>query len=137
MPMYQYLAALYATSPSGGVRFVFFSLYPRVSFALLTPHRGYFFAASPCGEAPDLACLSAGWRFTNGKFGGLAPASRQASEASGIGEPAAKELRQVVERQSRGTPAKRKNNPNPERSERVTARHGGLSRRNFSVDGKT
>ena len=31
----------YATPPSGGGRFVF-SLYPRVSFALLTPHRGYF-----------------------------------------------------------------------------------------------
>ena len=35
-----------------------------------------FFAASPCGEAPDLACLTAVWRFTNGKLGGLLPASR-------------------------------------------------------------
>ncbi len=41
MPVHQYEASLYATPPSGGVRFVF-SLYPRVSFALLTPHRGYF-----------------------------------------------------------------------------------------------
>ena len=41
MPVHQYEASLYATPPSGGVRFVF-ALYPRVSFALLTPHRGYY-----------------------------------------------------------------------------------------------
>ena len=41
MPVHQYEASLYATPPSGGVRFIF-ALYPRVSFALLTPHRGYY-----------------------------------------------------------------------------------------------
>ena len=41
MPMLQCLASLCATPPSGGVQFVF-ALYPRVSFALLTPHRGYY-----------------------------------------------------------------------------------------------
>ncbi|MBQ3218834.1 MAG: hypothetical protein IJB33_08185, partial [Akkermansia sp.] len=58
--MYQYLAALYATPPSGGVRFVFFAIptgFVRVAHS--TPW--LFFAASPCGEAPDLACLTAGW----------------------------------------------------------------------------
>ncbi len=54
MPRHQHVASLYATPPSGGVRFVFFRyshgfgasslrfLRPHRSFALLTPHRGYF-----------------------------------------------------------------------------------------------
>ncbi len=37
----------------------FFWAIPTVS-PLARLHRGLFYAASPCGEAPDLACLSAG-----------------------------------------------------------------------------
>ena len=72
MPMYQYLAALYATPPSGGVRFVFFAIptglglrvfafFAHTGRSLSRLQHGLFFAASPCGEAPDLACLTAGW----------------------------------------------------------------------------
>jgi len=70
--MYQYLVALYATPPSGGVRFVFFAIPTVWGFesSLSSPTQvvrvahstpWLFFAASLCGEAPDLACLTAGW----------------------------------------------------------------------------
>ena len=58
MPVHQYEASLYATPPSGGVRFVF-ALYPRVSFALLTPHRGYFMPPRHTARLTNSARLSA------------------------------------------------------------------------------
>ena len=50
MPMFQYLASLCATPPSGGVRFALCAIatgFVRVAHS--TPW--LFFAASPCGEA--------------------------------------------------------------------------------------
>ena len=52
MPAHQYESSLYATPPSGGVRFVFCAIptgFVRVAHS--TPWLLY--AASPCGEAPD------------------------------------------------------------------------------------
>ena len=53
MPVHQYEASLYATPPSGGVRFVFCAIptgFVRVAHS--TPWLLY--AASPCGEALEL-----------------------------------------------------------------------------------
>ena len=70
MPTHQFITLLYATPPSGGVRFVF-SLYPRVwgfESSLSSPTQvvrvahstpWLLYAASPCGEALNLARLMA------------------------------------------------------------------------------
>ncbi len=74
MPRLQYVASLCATPPSGGVRIVFFALYPRVwgfESSLSSPTQvvrvahstpWLFYAASPYGKAPEFGqpCRSAG-----------------------------------------------------------------------------
>ena len=55
MPMLQYVASLSATPPSGGVR-IDFLRYSHGSAAQRL-YRGLSYAASPCGEALNLARL--------------------------------------------------------------------------------
>ena len=62
MPAHQYEASLYATPPSGGVRFVFFAIptgFVRVAHS--TPW--LFYAASPCGEARKFRSLRSPGKF--------------------------------------------------------------------------
>ena len=65
MPSHQYVASLYATPPSGGVRFVFYAIstgFARVAHS--TPW--LFYAASPCGEAIEFG-------LPTGRLAGVSP----------------------------------------------------------------
>lgn len=52
MPAHQYEASLYATPPSGGVRFVFLR-YTHGFRSLCSLNPWLLYAASPCGEPPE------------------------------------------------------------------------------------